>query len=350
MVRNYIASVLISIISSNVSSAQIGKICNWDSGKMAAIVLTFDDWSPGHYPIVVPELRNRDLVATFFPIITSIAPWNHPWPDVDMTTSYGNEIGNHTRSHPHLTDTATAISNEIRGAKSIIDSNLSSQSVISFDYPYGDFNDMVVDSVKSTGHIAARGVYPITNYSYNFAAKENDYYKLQTFGMNTNSTTKDFSEQLEKVIQGGGLLNMYHSIDDVSGTYNDNWYARVLEDSLQKQLDVLVSVKDKTWVTTLGKAIKYHREARCAQLTEVSAFDGEQWVVNLTDTLSVNSLYNQPLSVKLKMNGVEFTEISQNGNDLTIDSVYNDTILFKAIPDGGTIALSTLKLAKETIK
>lgn len=177
MVRNYFASVLISIISSNASSAQIGKICNWDFGKMATIVLTFNDWLPGHYPVVVPELRNRDLVATFFPIITGIASWNHPWPDVDMTTSYGNEIGNHTN--------------------------------------------------------------------------------------------------------------------------NDNWYARVLEDSLQKQLDVLVSVKDKTKVTTLGKAIKYHREARCAQLTEISAFDGEQWVVNLTDTLSVNSLYNQPLSVKL---------------------------------------------------
>ena len=336
--------ILSSILLVNFSNlkAQAGKVCNWDGDKKAAVVLTFDDWSPGQYPIVVPELKEREMAATFFPMLSSIASWNHPWPDVIETVSYGNEIGNHTKSHPDLTkQTAGQLSTEIKGAKKTIDENLTTQSVISFDYPYGAYNDAIIDSVKNCGHIAARGVNSPTNYTYNFAVTDKDYYELRTFGMDNTTTTKAFFQQISKVINGEGLLiYMYHSVDDANGTYSDNWYAKVVQDSLQKQLDTLLSVKNKVWITTLGQAIKYHREARCSTINEVSAWDGEKLVIELTDTLSDNALFNQPLTIKLKMNGKHYTKAVQNNRELTIDSIKNDTIVFRAIPDDGNIILT----------
>ncbi len=321
----------------------IGKICNWDSDKRAAVVLTFDDWSPSHYPVVVSELKNYELNATFFPIITSITNHDYPWPYVQEAVANGNEAGNHTKTHVKLTEqTDEKICDEVRGAKGVLDYNLASQTAISFAYPYGTYNNQVIDSVRNSGHICARGIYSPTTYSYFFATADDDYYNLKTYKVQTSTSTIDFSNQINKVIEGGGLLTyMYHSVDDADGTYNDNWYAQIMVDSLTKQFDFLKSVQDEIWITTLGQAVKYHKEARCATLTEVSGFDGSEWIVNLTDTLSDNTIFNQPLTIKLKANGVAYDEIIQDGDYIEIESFNNDTIMFKAIPDAGDITLKT---------
>jgi chitin deacetylase len=140
-------------------------------------------------------------------------------------------------------------------------------------------------------------------------------------------------------MKGGGLLTyLYHSIDDANGTYGDNWFNKVTIDSLKKQLDTLVSVKDKIWITTFAQAIKYHRENKCASLTEIQPSNGSQWIINLTDTLD-NAIYNQPLSIKLKRSGINYNRITQGNSILKIDSVLNDTIMFHAVPDAGPIIL-----------
>lgn len=325
--------------------SQPGVICNWTDDKQAAVVLTFDDWSPGHYPIVVPELKSRNMVATFFPILTSITSRNNSWAEVKEALSYGNEMGSHSQTHPNLTKlTPNELSNEVRGAKEKLEANLPGETILSFDYPFGAYNAQVTDTLRNVGHIAARGVIPPTDFTYGFANTDQDYYELNAYAMGSETTTDMFFGEIAKAMKGGGLLiYMYHSVDDANGTYNDNWYAKVLQDSLQKQLDTLLFVKDQVWTTTMGQAIKYHREANCATLLEVSAFDGQKRLLNLTDTLSDNQVYNQPLSLKIKTDGIKYMEVSQNGNRIPIDTVFSDTIMFRAIPDGGTITLSTLQ-------
>ena len=337
-----VLTTLILLATIVATKAQPAVICNWDSDKQGAVVLTFDDWSPGHYPIAVPELKKRDMVGTFFPMISSIVEGNHSWPCIIETVSYGNEMGNHSMSHPQLTEaSAEELSSEIRGAKDTIDKNLTTQTVISFDYPFGAYNNQVIDSVRGSGHICGRGVNSPSNYTYNFATSDKDYFVLKSYALSETTTTADYKDEVDKVVNGGGLLVfMYHSVDDEVGCYNDNWYAKVVEDSLDKQLDLLKSYEDKVWITTLAQAVKYHREANSATLSEVTPFDGKKWVLNLSDTLSDNDLYNQPLSLKVKMNGAGFNKVSQNNTKLDIDSIYNDTILFKAVPDAGNITLN----------
>ncbi len=350
MTRIYLILVALITLAGNPIHAQIGEVCNWDSGKQAAVVLTFDDWSPGHYPIVVPELKARGMVGTFYPIISKLDSESKNWDNLQTTVSYGNEIGNHTNTHPGLPEqSGEIISTEVRGNQKHINQKIATQKVLTFAYPYGAYSQQVIDSVRNSGHIAARGVVPAQSYPYHFASADKDYYELNCFCMDSNTTSASYQNEVNKLIDGGGLLTiLYHSVDDAAGTYNDNWYAKVELDSLKKQLDILAASENKLWITTLTDAIKYHREANCASIKEVKAFDGKKWVVSLTDTLTNNDLYNLPLTVKLKANGVAYFKVQQNGKEIAIDSVYNDTIVFKAIPDAGDIVLEGVKRNKIT--
>ena len=315
--------------------AQIpGKICNWDNDKKAAIVLTFDDWSSGHYYLVNPELQSRNINATFFIPTNAVGDWSQ----VQTVANNGNEVANHSKSHPNLTTlSATQKQDEIRGAKTLIDQNVTGRTTTTYAYPYGNFNNEVIDSVINSGHIASRGVWPTSiNYTYNFAAKNADYYNILTYGMNENTTTDDFYTQIKNVKNGGGLLTyLFHCV--VNSSYPCSGGVNL--EVFKKQLDTLVYEKEKVWITTFEKAIKYHREKKSASLSEIQAPNGKQWVLNLTDTLSDNNLYNLPLTIKLKMNGVNYNQVIQNGNPVTIYNIKNDTITFRAVPDRGQIML-----------
>ena len=326
--------VVFSLLCSvNFSYSQIGKICNWQDDKKAAVVLTFDDWTPGHFYIVYPELQARNINATFFVTTNGVSNWSN----LKTVVSAGNEVGNHSESHSDMTKlTASQIGDEIRGAKTILDKNISDRITYTYAYPYGTFNAAIIDSLKASGHIASRGVWPISDYSYNFAKTNDDYYNTRMFGIDSSVSISQFYAPIKNVINGGGFLTyLCHVVANAS--YPDKSAVQLAQ--LKQELDTLVSVKDKIWITTYGNALKYHREKRCASLSELQAPNGVQWIVNLTDTLSNNSVYNYPLTVKLKINTVNYDKIFQNGNPLSIDAIANDTIMFRAIPNAGQIVL-----------
>ncbi len=338
IIKNILLSFIVFLPLMIPSFGQVpGKICNWDNDKKAAVVLTFDDWSPAHYHLVTPELRNRNINATFFVPTNAVSDWSQ----LQAEVSDGNEVANHSKSHPDLTTLSAAQKKvEIRDAKTLIDQNVTGRTTTTYAYPYGNFNDEVIDSVMNSGHIASRGVWPASQkYTYDFATTNADYYNIRTYGMGENTTTDDFYTQIENIISGGGLLTyLYHCVVNPTYPASSCGTGPVDLQVFKKQLDTLVYMKDKVWITTFEKAIKYHREKRSASLSEIQAPNGEQWVLNLTDTLS-NSLYNLPLTIKLKMNGVNYNQVLQNGNPVTIDNIKNDTITFRAIPDGGQIIL-----------
>ncbi|MDD4969383.1 MAG: polysaccharide deacetylase family protein [Paludibacter sp.] len=315
-----------------------GKICNWDNDKKAAVVLTFDDWSPAQYYLVTPELKSRNINATFFVPTNAVRDWSQLQDEV----SYGNEIANHSKTHPDLTKlTAAEKMDEIRSAKTLIDQNVTSRTT-TYAYPYGNFNSEVIDSLINSGHIASRGVWPASmNYTYDFATKNADYYNILTFGMNGTVTVNDFYTQIKNVMNGGGLLTyLFHCIVNPTYPSSSCGTGAVDLEVFNKQLDTLVFEKNKVWITTFEKAIKYHREKKSASLSQIQAPNGKQWILDLTDTLN-NNIFKLPLTIKLKMNGVNYNQVFQNGNPVTIDNIKNDTITFHAVPDGGQIILKS---------
>jgi peptidoglycan/xylan/chitin deacetylase (PgdA/CDA1 family)/lysophospholipase L1-like esterase len=323
-------------IYSSYPALRDGKIAAWEDNKKAAVALTFDDWTRGHYAIVVPELKKRDMVATFNITTTTIST---DWSLIKIAAGNGNEMANHTKTH--IYPEPSQYETEVLDAKNTIETNLSSANenykVYTFAYPFGSYDNNLINYLKTTGHIGARGVTPPINYSYNFATTENDYYKIATIGMDNTVTISKFKGYIDNVIRGGGFLTyLYHSI--YSDLVNDNSYAAIHQNNFNEQMDAVLSYGNQIWITTFSNAIKYHKEANCATLEEVQAPAGNKWVINLTDTLADNDTYNYPLTVMLKMNGENYNTVKQNGEPLDFITS-NDTIMFRAVPDGGIITL-----------
>jgi len=75
-----------------------GTICRWFDNKRASVVLTFNDWSLRHPAIVVPELKKHNMTGTFFVIGGNVSNWT----PILNAAKDGNEIGNHTKTHPNF--------------------------------------------------------------------------------------------------------------------------------------------------------------------------------------------------------------------------------------------------------
>jgi peptidoglycan/xylan/chitin deacetylase (PgdA/CDA1 family) len=128
-----------------------------DKPKENLISLTFDDVEESIYKNALPILENLDLKATFF-----ISPnllgksINTPFrgrkiincQEVREMVLLGHEIGAHTMNHPKLTKIPlNEARKEIFQSKSYLE-NLINSSVVSFSYPYGNFNNSIRDLVK----------------------------------------------------------------------------------------------------------------------------------------------------------------------------------------------------------
>jgi hypothetical protein len=102
------------------------------------------------------------------------------------------------------------------------------------------------------------------------------------------------------------------------------------------QMDSIHSRKSQIWIAPFGEQLKYHKEKKCAVLSGQPA-DLKKWVLNLSDHLP-DSLFYQPLTIRLKKPSWNISSIVQNGATLsTIDD--GDTIQFNATPDLGNIII-----------
>lgn len=329
--------VLLMIISSHLWS-QTYSIEKWYEGNPSATVLTFDDWSPGHGSIAVPELINRGLTGTFF-ITTGNSFAGGGYTQMNYGAANGLEMANHTITHPELAkvDAATLI-NETDGAKSIIENNVPNQGdVLTFCYPKGSYNQAVIDQVKKN-HIAARQFEEnqVHTFPYEFAASEDDYFRIKQIQVNNTlmDATKMGSWIDHGITNNGLIVFTFHSIGPA-----DTWFDQISTAFFTELLDVVNHKKNQTWVTTFADAVKYHKEAHCATLSTVST-SSDQWILALTDTLSNNAIYNHPLSLRLTIPTGEFvTSITQNGTVLPFTMNGNEAI-FNAIPDAGHITIN----------
>ena len=130
----------------------------WTEGM---VTLSFDDSWISQYTTILPILESAGIKATFYittePIIGGWSDFMTP-AQVKSIFQKGHEIGDHTITHPHLTQLSQAnISKEIIDSKVYLE-NLTGKSVTTFAYPYGEFDSIVKNLVKSSGYITARGV------------------------------------------------------------------------------------------------------------------------------------------------------------------------------------------------
>jgi peptidoglycan/xylan/chitin deacetylase (PgdA/CDA1 family) len=134
--------------------------------KTRRVVLTFDDGYRGVFERALPALRAHGFGATVFVVSDRIGganDWDAETPgeallsagEIRELHAAGVEIGSHGATHRALTRLDDAgLAREVSGSRETLEAIIGSP-VISFCYPYGDFDDRVASAVRAAGYRAA---------------------------------------------------------------------------------------------------------------------------------------------------------------------------------------------------
>lgn len=121
------------------------------------VVVTFDDGWRSQYENAIPVLVKFHIPATFY-IYTGVigARAFMTWENLHDLVRINMEIGDHTKSHPALTKiNISKLNEELLQSKVVLERNLH-VTVSDLAYPYGDYNDLIINEVKKYGYISAR--------------------------------------------------------------------------------------------------------------------------------------------------------------------------------------------------
>lgn len=114
------------------------------------IALTFDAGSDaGHTQAILDLLAEEGITATFF----LTGAWLERFPELGRAVAEsGHELGNHTTTHPHLTElTAEEIARELRTTEEAA-AGLGRPLTPFFRPPYGEYDQRVSQTVNALGY------------------------------------------------------------------------------------------------------------------------------------------------------------------------------------------------------
>jgi len=138
------------------------------------LLITVDDGYASTYNIAYPILAERGLTATLFVHTAYVDTPNHlTWAQLRELVSNGFEVGSHTVTHPLLT-TVENLVDEVVASRWTIEHELGI-TIDAFSYPYGDYDERVMDAVREAGYRVAVTVEP------GYAAPSDAPYSLPRF-------------------------------------------------------------------------------------------------------------------------------------------------------------------------
>lgn len=189
------------LISHGWSTVRFSDLASLSNIPEKSVAITFDDGYADNYA-AFEALKSRGMCATWFIVskdIGSISSWSDPdSPNLPMLSveqlhemhNAGMEIGAHSRSHARLPQlNATDLADEVSGARDEL-SQAMGFSINSFAYPYGLFNDQVVDAVKDAGYKIA-----CTTRS-GWAMKNTDVLRIKRLSVYAQDDLSSFARKL----------------------------------------------------------------------------------------------------------------------------------------------------------
>lgn len=156
------------------------------------IVISFDDGWVDDYSVAFPELKKNNFIGTFFvytqPLGYSQLTLN--WDQVKEMSVAGMDFQGHTITHPHLPQLSPdSAMREIADAKKTLESRLG-KSIVTFAYPFGEYNSVVLELVKRAGFDSAVTIDP------GYRQRADKIYQLQRVRMSYKETLDDLQKKL----------------------------------------------------------------------------------------------------------------------------------------------------------
>ncbi len=126
------------------------------------VIISFDDDWQNQYVTAVPLLRKYGFTATFFVWVRAVGREHHlSWDEIRELDVEGMEIGCHTLTHLRLPQLKSdeKLRSEIAAARDLIAAHIG-HPVTTFAYPFGQYDERVVQAVKDAGFTSARSTWP----------------------------------------------------------------------------------------------------------------------------------------------------------------------------------------------
>lgn len=338
------------------------KLEKWFKGKSAAVAITLDDWTPGQFELGAAALMRMGMPASFYVTLHNMQmlPSYDHWGKLQELMDHGYEVGNHTMTHQDLTTASVSdCMHEIYDAKKIIDSHLAGSSVETFAYPFGRFNDDVIEKVMY-GHIGARAFYSemppeigkwpehmnqyADKFFYDFVDNEKDYFFVNQFRMNDDVSAPQVKLFIQRVVNNNGLVPLvFHGIYNEVHRSDADMYDSIHEHHFQEVLHAIDSLKEQIWITTFANAIKYHRAARASSIHSIWHEDypggGSRYEFHLCSADPYLSLQLHPLTLCADMEeGRRCVFVSQGEKEIEF-RVIGSSVQFEVEPVESIIAL-----------
>ncbi len=114
------------------------------------VAISFDAaWGEEKTDEILSILKDRNIKATFF----LVGYWVDAYPQrVQQIAEAGHEIGNHSNTHPHMSELSeTQIIEELEAVSAKIE-KITGKKPDLFRPPYGDYNDRVVTVSRAQGY------------------------------------------------------------------------------------------------------------------------------------------------------------------------------------------------------
>lgn len=221
--------LLKSVGSLTVDDFYLGESTNAFSPGMVS--LNFDDGWLSAYNNGIPILNQAGLKSTQYIFTSGLGdPINNVNAEqVLAMQATGHEIGAHSRTHSHLTQLSPSeLQSEVAGSKEdLLAAGVN--RVASFAYPFGEYNDAVIDAVKNAGYTGARG----TDSGFN--TKDINPYLLQGKSVEVTTAFETIKSWIDTATQNKSwLILTFHEV-----SYNGRQYSTTPE-TLQRIVDYLV--------------------------------------------------------------------------------------------------------------
>lgn len=181
------------------------------------VSLTFDDGWLSTYQTVVPLLNEKDFKGTFYiysDAMHGASQAENTWEGFMNTAQVvglddqGHEIGAHSRSHSDLSAAGVNLVEEIAGNKSDLLA-VGVNSVTTFAYPYGAYNNQIVSALQDAGFVGARS----TDDDVGYNTENTNPYILQIKRVTKDTTISEMHGWIDEArASNRWLVVMFHEV------------------------------------------------------------------------------------------------------------------------------------------
>lgn len=181
-------------------------------------IITFDDGFQSVYDNASNILTENNQKASAF-VITSYMQ-NLPEGYMNLTTTkklydIGWDIGSHTVGHDSLTSIdKNELISQLSDSYNYLNSQGFTRSSKFVAYPFGMYNDTVVDVARSSGYVMGRTLSPDT-YTANLPMTDpsNMYLKMQAVQVTDSTTVQAIMDKINQTVENNGLMILvFHNI------------------------------------------------------------------------------------------------------------------------------------------